>query len=58
MDASRASFSGTAAITIGTPVLFSSVAHGSALEIAGRNRADPGAVISAIRRLAGAATQE
>ena len=51
-------FSGTAAITIGTPVLFSSVAHGSALEIAGRNRADPGAVISAIRRLAGAATQE
>jgi 4-hydroxythreonine-4-phosphate dehydrogenase len=48
-------FSGTAALTIGTPVLFSSVAHGSALDIAGKNRADPGALISAIRRLSGAA---
>src|SRR5216684_2705480 len=47
-------FAGTAALTIGTPVLFSSVAHGSALDIAGKNRADPGAIISAIRRLAGA----
>jgi len=47
-------FSGTAALTLGTPVLFSSVAHGSALDIAGENRADPGAIISAIRRLAGA----
>jgi len=47
-------FAGTAALTIGTPVLFSSVAHGSALDIAGKNRADPGALISAIRRLAGA----
>jgi len=48
-------FAGAAALTIGTPVLFSSVAHGSALDIAGKNRADPGAIISAIRRLAGAA---
>jgi 4-hydroxythreonine-4-phosphate dehydrogenase len=48
-------FAGTAALTIGTPVLFSSVAHGSALDIAGKNRADPGAMIAAIRRLAGAA---
>jgi 4-hydroxythreonine-4-phosphate dehydrogenase len=47
-------FAGTAALTIGTPVLFSSVAHGSALDIAGKNRGDPGALISAIRRLAGA----
>src|SRR6266850_1787122 len=47
-------FAGTAALTIGTPVLFSSVAHGSALDIAGKNRGDPGAIISAIRRLAGA----
>ena len=46
-------FSGAAALTIGTPVLFSSVAHGSALDIAGKNRADPGALISAIRRIAG-----
>jgi 4-hydroxythreonine-4-phosphate dehydrogenase len=48
-------FAGTAALTIGTPVLFSSVAHGSALDIAGKNRADPGAMIAAIRRVAGAA---
>src|SRR6266702_3011131 len=32
-------FAGTAALTIGTPVLFSSVAHGSALDIAGKGRA-------------------
>ena len=47
-------FSGAAALTLGTPVLFSSVAHGSALDIAGKNRADPGAIISAVKRLAGA----
>jgi 4-hydroxy-L-threonine phosphate dehydrogenase PdxA len=51
-------FAGTAALTIGTPVLFSSVAHGSALDIAGKNRADPGALVAAIRRLAGAARTE
>jgi len=50
-------FAGGAALTIGTPVLFSSVAHGSALDIAGKNRADPGALISAIRRLAGASSE-
>jgi len=49
---------GTAALTIGTPVLFSSVAHGSALDIAGKNRGDPGAIISAIKRLAGASAAE
>jgi 4-hydroxythreonine-4-phosphate dehydrogenase len=43
----------TAALTIGTPVLFSSVAHGSALDIAGRNRASPAAMIEAVRRLTG-----
>jgi 1,2-dihydroxy-3,5-cyclohexadiene-1,4-dicarboxylate dehydrogenase len=42
-----------AALTIGTPVLFSSVAHGSALDIAGKNRASPAAMIEAVRRLAG-----
>ncbi|HVQ61622.1 MAG TPA: 4-hydroxythreonine-4-phosphate dehydrogenase PdxA [Burkholderiales bacterium] len=47
-------FAGSAAFTIGTPVLFSSVAHGSALDIAGKNRADPGALIAALRRVAGA----
>jgi 4-hydroxy-L-threonine phosphate dehydrogenase PdxA len=44
----------TAALTIGTPVLFSSVAHGSALDIAGKNRASPAAMIEAVERLAGA----
>ena len=41
-----------AGMTIGTPVLFSSVAHGSALDIAGKNLARPDAVIEAVRRLA------
>jgi len=45
----------TAGLTIGTPVLFSSVAHGSALDIAGQNRATPEAMIEAVERLAGAA---
>jgi 4-hydroxy-L-threonine phosphate dehydrogenase PdxA len=44
----------TAGLTIGTPILFSSVAHGSAYDIAGRNKASPRAVIEALRRLAGA----
>ncbi len=45
----------TAGLTIGTPVLFSSVAHGSALDIAGQNRASHAAVVEAIARLAGRA---
>ena len=48
-------FTGTAAFTIGTPVLFSSVAHGSALDIAGQGKADPGALIWTLRQIAGAA---
>jgi 4-hydroxythreonine-4-phosphate dehydrogenase len=42
-----------AGLTIGTPVLFSSVAHGSALDIAGQGRADPAAIGEAITRLVG-----
>jgi 4-hydroxythreonine-4-phosphate dehydrogenase len=42
-----------AALPLGTPVLFSSVGHGSALDIAGQGRADPDAVIEAITRLVG-----
>jgi 4-hydroxy-L-threonine phosphate dehydrogenase PdxA len=42
-----------AALTIGMPVLFSSVGHGSALDIAGQGKADPAAMIEAITRLAG-----
>jgi 4-hydroxythreonine-4-phosphate dehydrogenase len=40
-------------LTIGTPVLFSSVGHGSALDIAGRGKADPDAMVEAITRLVG-----
>jgi 4-hydroxy-L-threonine phosphate dehydrogenase PdxA len=42
----------TAALTIGTPILFSSVAHGSAHDIAGRGLASPAAMIEAVMRLA------
>ena len=42
-----------AALTIGTPVLFSSVGHGSALDIAGKNEANPAAMIEAVLRVAG-----
>ena len=42
-----------AALTIGTPVLFSSVGHGSALDIAGRGVADASAMREAITRLVG-----
>ncbi|HYL89699.1 MAG TPA: 4-hydroxythreonine-4-phosphate dehydrogenase PdxA [Burkholderiales bacterium] len=42
-----------AALTIGTPVLFSSVAHGSALDIAGLGRANAEAMVEAITRLVG-----
>jgi 4-hydroxythreonine-4-phosphate dehydrogenase len=41
----------TAGMTIGTPILFSSVAHGSALDIAGQDKASPEAVIEAVHRL-------
>lgn len=41
----------TIALTIGTPILFSSVAHGSAHDIAGKGVANPGAMIEAILRL-------
>ena len=42
----------TAAMTIGTPILFSSVAHGSAHDIAGKGIASQQAMIDAILRLA------
>jgi 4-hydroxythreonine-4-phosphate dehydrogenase len=42
---------GAAALTIGTPVLFSSVAHGSALDIAGQGKAGHRAMVEAITRL-------
>ena len=45
----------TAGLTIGTPILFSSVAHGSAHDIAGQGKANHQAMVEAVRRLAGVA---
>lgn len=42
-----------AGLAIGAPVLFSSVAHGSGLDIAGQNKASPEAVVEAVLRLLG-----
>jgi 4-hydroxythreonine-4-phosphate dehydrogenase len=44
-----------AGLTIGTPVLFSSVAHGSALDIAGQGKASHAAIVEAVERLVGTA---
>jgi 4-hydroxy-L-threonine phosphate dehydrogenase PdxA len=44
----------SAALSIGSPILFASVAHGSAFDIAGKGVASPAAMIEAIARLAGA----
>jgi len=51
-------FNRTAGLSIGSPILFSSVAHGSAHDIAGKGQADPGAMIEAITRLARVKAQE
>ena len=40
-----------AALTIGTPILFASVAHGTGHDIAGKGIADPAAMIEAVLRL-------
>ena len=45
---------GAAAFAIGAPVLFTSVAHGSALDIAGKGLADPEMLIRAIQQIADA----
>ena len=46
-----------AAMTIGTPILFSSVAHGSAHDIAGKGVASPKAMVDAVLRLSGVKRQ-
>ena len=51
-------FNRTAGFSIGSPILFSSVAHGSAHDIAGKGQADPGAIIEAITRLAKVSVSE
>jgi 4-hydroxythreonine-4-phosphate dehydrogenase len=45
----------SAAFAIGSPILFSSVAHGSAFDIAGKGIASPAAMIEAIARITGRA---
>jgi 4-hydroxythreonine-4-phosphate dehydrogenase len=40
-----------AALTIGTPILFASVAHGTGHDIAGKGIADPAAMIEAVLRM-------
>ena len=45
----------TAGLSIGSPILFSSVAHGSGHDIAGQNKGDPTAIVEAVKRLVGAA---
>lgn len=45
----------TAGLSIGSPILFSSVAHGSGHDIAGQNKGDPTAIIEAVKRLVGTA---
>jgi 4-hydroxy-L-threonine phosphate dehydrogenase PdxA len=47
----------TVAFTIGTPILFASIAHGSAHDIAGKGIADPSAMIEAVLRLSKARVQ-
>src|SRR6185295_18588500 len=42
------------ALSIGTPILFASVAHGTGHDIAGKGIADPAAMIEAVLRLANA----
>lgn len=44
-------FSSTSAMPVGVPVLFASVAHGSAFDIAGKGVADPACLIRTIIRL-------
>jgi 4-hydroxy-L-threonine phosphate dehydrogenase PdxA len=41
-----------AALTIGTPILFASVAHGTGHDIAGQGIADPAAMIEAVLMVA------
>ncbi|MGE0735540.1 MAG: PdxA family protein [Alphaproteobacteria bacterium] len=48
-------FDRAAALSIGTPIMFSSIPQGSAYDIAGQGKANPAAMIAAILRVAGAA---
>jgi 4-hydroxythreonine-4-phosphate dehydrogenase len=53
IPAKLAAFNQSAALAIGSPIVFSSVAHGSAFDIAGRGVASPAALIAALRVVTG-----
>ena len=44
-----ASFGGGVNVTLGLPIIRTSVDHGTALDIAGRGCADPGSLLAAVR---------
>jgi 4-hydroxythreonine-4-phosphate dehydrogenase len=45
----HAGFDSTVNVTLGLPILRTSVDHGTALDLAGTGRADPGSLAAAIR---------
>jgi 4-hydroxythreonine-4-phosphate dehydrogenase len=45
----RASFGHAVNVTLGLPILRTSVDHGTALDLAGTGRADPGSLHAAVR---------
>ena len=47
-------FDAISAFTIGTPIRFATVGHGSALDIAGQGTADPSSLIRTTKRISGA----
>ena len=46
------------ALSVGAPILFSSVGHGSAADIAGRGLADPSPLLATLKLVAGLGTEE
>jgi 4-hydroxythreonine-4-phosphate dehydrogenase len=53
----RAAFGDAVNVTLGLPILRTSVDHGTALDLAGSGRADPGSLVAALRLAAGSAGQ-
>jgi 4-hydroxythreonine-4-phosphate dehydrogenase len=53
IPAKLTAFNQSAALAIGSPIVFSSVAHGSAFDIAGKGVASPAALIAALRVVTG-----
>ena len=49
-------FNGSVNLTLGLPIVRTSPDHGTAFDIAGKNKADPGSIKSAIRMAAQIAT--